>query len=98
MQPPAEEGVPLPPIKATQFHVHSGAWTPKGTGYFGRSEGKTPLVVALFLLSVEHQIGSCNKQPCSTNVLTYAKTLCWLLAMLNLGEQFVPKTPVSQIS
>lgn len=39
MQPTAEGGVPLPPVKATQFHVHSGAWTKKGMGCFRGGEG-----------------------------------------------------------
>lgn len=73
MLPPAEEGVLLPTANATQFHVHSGAWTRKGMGCFGGSKRKTSLVVALFLLSLGQQIGSSNKQ-----LLTNAKTLCWL--------------------
>lgn len=67
-----------PSVSALQFHVQSGVWTQKGMGCFGGNKGKTSSVVALFLLSLRHQIGSSNKQLYNANVLTNAKMLCWL--------------------
>ena len=52
----------------------------------GDSEGKTSLVVALFLLSLGHQVGFSNKQLYHPNVLANAKTLCCLARYVKSGR------------
>lgn len=63
----------------------------------GDSEGKTSLVVALFLLSLGHQIGFGNKQLYRPNVLTNAKTLCCLARYVKSGR-IIWRVPHSRFS
>lgn len=86
MQPPAEEGVPIPPVKATQFHVHSGAWTQKGMGYFGGNEGRLFELLLCFCFDWGIHLDPVTNKLCSTNMLANAKILCWLTCSITSGS------------